>query len=81
MGWDKARLSHHLTRMEGRELVTRRPAGAKGSIVTLTAGGKHALRGARPVHSRAVRHHLFARLTQDDRRRLRSICDVLVEPE
>lgn len=80
MGWDKARLSHHLTRMEARGLVIRRPAETKGSVVTLTAAGKRALRSARPVHARAVRRHLFARLTPGDRRRLRGICAALVEP-
>lgn len=44
--WDKSRLSHQLTRMEGRGLTTRRPADGKGVIVGMTAKGNASQRHA-----------------------------------
>ncbi len=78
MRWDKARLSHHLTRMEQRKLVVRRPVAAKGIRVTITAVGTRALHAARPVHAAAVRDHLLSKMTTADRARLRAICEELV---
>ena len=81
MRWDKARLSHHLTRMEERDLVTRRPAPGKGVLVVLTVTGRKLLRTARPEHARAIRAHLVGRLTPDESRRLSAICGKLLEAE
>ena len=40
MDWDKSRLSHHLTRMEKRGLVTRKPLDTdRGVQVTITPAG------------------------------------------
>jgi DNA-binding MarR family transcriptional regulator len=64
VGWDKSRLSHHLTRMQQRELVERLPAGA-AITVRLTPAGRAVLAEAVPVHAAAVRHHLLNRLTPD----------------
>jgi DNA-binding MarR family transcriptional regulator len=57
MGWHRSRLSHQLTRMEQRGLVTRAAAG-DGVSVAITADGRAAAQAARPVHARAVRRHL-----------------------
>lgn len=67
MGWDKSRLSHHLTRMEKRGLVKRKPLNTdRGVQVTITPAGKSALDDARPVVSKAIRRHFFDQLTEQD---------------
>jgi DNA-binding MarR family transcriptional regulator len=81
MRWDKSRLSHQLTRMEGRDLTTRRPADAKGVIVGMTAKGRKALAAARPVHARSIRRHLLAKLSARQRQQLLAACELLRRPE
>jgi DNA-binding MarR family transcriptional regulator len=81
MRWDKSRLSHQLTRMDGRGLTTRRPADAKGVIVSITAVGKKALAFARPIHARSIRRHLFAKLGASQRKELLAVCELLRGPE
>jgi DNA-binding MarR family transcriptional regulator len=81
MRWDKSRLSHQLTRMEGRSLTTRRPADAKGVIVGMTAKGRKALAAARPVHARSIRRHLLAKLSAHQRQQLLAVCELLRRPE
>ncbi len=67
MGWDKSRLSHHLTRMQQRGLVERQPSG--GAVtVRLTRAGQAVLAEAVPVHAAAVRRHLLSRLTAEQQR-------------
>ena len=62
MGWDKSRLSHHLTRMQQRGLAERQPAGA-AVTVRITPAGRAVLAEAVPVHAAAVRRYLLNRLT------------------
>ena len=62
MGWHRSRLSHHLSRMEGRGLVTRRAVGA-GVEVLATDAGRAEVGRARPVHAAAVRRHLVEPLS------------------
>ena len=77
MGWDKSRLSHQLTRMEARSLVTRQTAKADGVTVTLTTEGRKALALARPVHAESIRRRLLAKLAPAQRAVLGVICGVL----
>lgn len=77
MRWDKGRLSHQLTRMEGRGLITRRPADGKGITVGLTSAGKKALSAARPIHARSIRRHLLAKLSVEHKKTLLAICGLL----
>ena len=58
MGWHRSRLSHQLTRMEQRGLVTR-AAVDNGVEVSVTAAGRDAVARARPLHAEAVRRHLI----------------------
>ncbi|MFF2908327.1 MarR family winged helix-turn-helix transcriptional regulator [Paenibacillus sp. NPDC057934] len=68
MKWSKSRLSHHLTRMQKRGLIERRPlASEPGVLVVITAVGQSAIDSARPIHAAAVRKHLLDQLTVDDR--------------
>lgn len=67
MDWDKSRLSHHLTRMEKRSLVMRKPLDAdRGVQVIITPIGKSALDDARPIVSMAIRKHFLDQLTDLD---------------
>ena len=79
MGWDKSRLSHHLTRMAARGLVTRQTAKGDGVTVTQTTDGRKVLARARPVHAESIRRHLLARLTPEQRGALGVICELLKE--
>lgn len=78
MGWHRARLSHHLTRMEQRGLLVRAPSG-DGVLVTLTETGRTLARTARPIHAAAVRRHLVDRLPADSRAEFTSLLQRLPE--
>lgn len=68
MDWDKSRLSHHLTRMEKRGLVLRKPLDSdRGVQVSITAAGRSALDEALPIVSGAIRKHFLDQLTPQDR--------------
>jgi DNA-binding MarR family transcriptional regulator len=69
LGWNKSRLSHQLTRMEGRGLVERTVIGATTTVV-ITSPGRDLLARLRPVHAAAVRRELLGRLTADQQRAL-----------
>lgn len=57
MQWHRSRLSHQLTRMEQRGLLSRSDVGG-GVLVRITPHGSELVRTARPVHAAAVRRHL-----------------------
>ena len=78
--WEKSRLSHHLTRMERRGLVSREDCGTdrRGAYVVLTDGGRAALVTAAPPHVEAVRSAVFDRLTPEQVDRLGEVCDELL---
>ncbi|WIE74102.1 MarR family winged helix-turn-helix transcriptional regulator [Curtobacterium sp. MCJR17_020] len=58
--WDRTRLSHQLTRMENRGLVSRSAVDG-GVLVRVTDEGVRLVRVARPIHAAAVREHLLQR--------------------
>jgi DNA-binding MarR family transcriptional regulator len=68
MLWSRSRLSHHLTRMQQRGLVTREECATdgRGAVVVLTAEGRRAIEAAAPGHVAAVRRHLIDLLTPDE---------------
>lgn len=70
MLWSKSRLSHQLTRMEGRDLVYRErtragSAGSAGVEAVLTANGADVIRQAAPGHVESVRRHFIDLLTDE----------------
>lgn len=67
MQWSASRLSHHVSRMEQRGLVTRAgcPDDARGAFVVLTDGGLLAIQDAAPDHVASVRRHLIDVLTPE----------------
>ena len=84
--WSPSRLSHHLDRMQRRELVRRVScAQGRGSDVVLTAQGLAAIQAAAPGHVAAVRQAFIDRLTPGDlaalTRASTTIIDGLREPD
>jgi DNA-binding MarR family transcriptional regulator len=81
LGWEKSRVSHHVSRMVARGLVTRRkcPSDQRGAFVVVTDGGRAAIEAAAPGHVAAVRHYVIDRLTDAQLAALRSIADTVIE--
>jgi DNA-binding MarR family transcriptional regulator len=63
--WEQSRLSHHLTRMQRRGLITREgcPSDGRGAFVVLTDAGRSAIAAAAPGHAGIVRRLFFDGLT------------------
>jgi len=65
--WEKSRLSHHLRRMEQRNLVRRLPCKTdnRGALIAMTAAGRRALERAAPKHVDHVRRVFLDALTPE----------------
>jgi DNA-binding MarR family transcriptional regulator len=65
IGWERSRLSHHLGRMERRELIHREPATTdnRGADVILTPTGADAFRRSSIHHLHAIRELFVDALT------------------
>src|SRR3954454_4889464 len=65
LGWERSRLSHHLTRMQRRGLITREDCDAdrRGAFVVLTDAGRSAIDQAAPAHVETVRRLVFEGLS------------------
>jgi DNA-binding MarR family transcriptional regulator len=68
LGWEKSRLSHHVTRMADRGLVKKEPCDddRRGSFVVVTKRGRSEIEAAAPGHVRSVRQLFVDRLTPDE---------------
>ena len=68
MQWSASRLSHHVTRMEQRGLVTRADCteDLRAAYVVLTEAGWKAIEAAAPDHVASARAHLIDVLTPDE---------------
>lgn len=66
-GWEKSRLSHHITRMEKRGLVRREGCDEDGrsANIVLTAQGRDAIEAAAPGHVACVRRLLVDLLSDE----------------
>lgn len=64
-GWEKSRLSHHLTRMAQRGLVARETCASdrRGAFVAITPEGRGAIEAAAPSHVEHVRRWFVDVLT------------------
>jgi DNA-binding MarR family transcriptional regulator len=80
MAWSRSRLSHHLTRMERRGLVTRQdcPSDGRGAFVVLTEAGFQVIQAAAPGHVASVRRHFIDLLSRDQLEALTRITDTVV---
>ncbi|MFF5187384.1 MarR family winged helix-turn-helix transcriptional regulator [Streptomyces sp. NPDC000345] len=66
--WERSRLSHQISRMEKRGLVTREACAedARGSMVRLTPKGRQAIEEAAPRHADTVRRLFFDPFTAQE---------------
>ncbi|MFD0585114.1 MarR family winged helix-turn-helix transcriptional regulator [Dactylosporangium darangshiense] len=81
MLWSKSRLSHHVTRMQQRGLVTRQecPSDGRGAFIVLTDLGMETLRAAAPGHVAAVRAHFIDLMTDEQVRVLGEVTETVLE--
>lgn len=77
-GWDRTRLSHLLTRMEERGLLSRERL-RNGVDLTMLPSGKDALESTRTPLAEAVRRHVTSRLTAEQQDALRAITSALTD--
>jgi DNA-binding MarR family transcriptional regulator len=68
IGWEKSRVSHQISRMESRGLVTRQECGddARGVWVVITSDGRRAVLEALRDRTTAIREVFFDVLTEDE---------------
>lgn len=80
MLWSKSRLSHHVTRMDQRGLVTREecPSDARGAVVVLTEAGWDAIEAAAPLHVESVRRHFIDLLSDEEIKVLGEVAETIV---
>jgi DNA-binding MarR family transcriptional regulator len=81
MLWSQSRLSHHITRMQHRGLVTREDCAAdgRGSFVVLTPEGLRAIDVAAPGHVASVRKYFIDLLTRDQVEMLATVTSTVVD--
>jgi DNA-binding MarR family transcriptional regulator len=80
LNWEQSRLSHQLTRMERRGLISRQDceADGRGAFIELTAAGADAIGAAAARHVAAVRRLVFDRLSDAQRASFEEACTVIV---
>lgn len=80
LNWEQSRLSHQLTRMERRGLVSRREctADGRGAFIELTTAGADAIAAAAPRHVAAVRSLIFDQLSDAQRAAFEEVCEAIV---
>jgi DNA-binding MarR family transcriptional regulator len=68
LGWEKSRLSHHISRMEGRGLIAKEQCDRdrRGAYVVVTKRGRKEIEAAAPGHVAAVRRLFIDRLTPEE---------------
>ena len=76
-GWEKSRVSHQVTRLARRGLVTRADGGTdgRGSWITLTGTGRRAIDDAIETHTQAIRQYFFDALGDRDAELIRSLSE------
>lgn len=68
MHWERSRLSHHLRRMELRQLIAKEECSSdgRGAFVAITGQGRAALTAAAPGHLAAVRRVFLDGATEQE---------------
>lgn len=79
--WERSRLSHHIKRMEGRDLVKRAECAedGRGAFVVLTPTGRAAIEAAAPAHARTVQALVFDSLTDRELATLERLSDKVLD--
>ena len=80
--WSRSRLSHQVSRMQDRGLLSREecPTDARGAFAVLTPVGLAAIEGAAPGHLAGVRRHFFDRLSREQVRALIGLSEAVLRP-
>jgi DNA-binding MarR family transcriptional regulator len=80
MQWSASRLSHHVSRMEQRGLVTRAECSEdlRAAYVVLSEAGWKAIEAAAPDHVASVRKHLIDLLTPAEQRQLTTVAEKVI---
>lgn len=81
LNWEQSRLSHQLSRMQQRGLVTRLECAAdgRGAFVVLTPAGSAAIETAAPLHVATVRRLIFDRLDDTQRKAFEGACATIID--
>jgi DNA-binding MarR family transcriptional regulator len=81
MLWSQSRLSHHISRMEQRGLVSREECetDGRGSVVVLTKAGRRAIEKAAPQHVESVRRNIIDLLSPAQIEALGDIAETVIE--
>lgn len=81
MRWSTSRLSHHISRMQRRDLVRREDCDddGRGSMIVLTDQGMQTIVDAAPGHVESVRRNLIDLLTPEQIEVLGDISETVVE--
>lgn len=81
LGWEKSRLSHHITRMCQRGLVLKSPCPSdqRGVFVQLTDEGRTTLHRAAPDHVLDVQRYFFRGLSTEHVTALTQIATMVLE--
>jgi DNA-binding MarR family transcriptional regulator len=67
MFWSKSRMSHQLTRMQGRGLVVRTSNRASNGVrISLAAAGKEIIEASADAHAKAIRRYLLDAGTDEE---------------
>lgn len=80
VGWERSRLSHHLSRMESRGLVARERCASdrRGAYVVVTGAGRREIAAAAPGHVAAVRRLFVDRLSPDQLEAVRDAAETVL---
>jgi len=80
LGWERSRLSHHLSRMEERGLVRKERCAAdrRGAFVAVTEAGREEIRAAAPDHVASVRRHFVDRLSPAQLEAVRDVAESIL---
>lgn len=79
--WEKSRLSHHLSRMQARGLVSRQlcSTDGRGAFVVITPAGRSAIESAAPTHVADVRDAIIDVLTPEQLDALAEIAETVLD--
>lgn len=80
LGWEKSRLSHHVTRMTGRGLVSKEkcPTDGRGAFVAVTDAGREEIEAAAPGHVAMVRRLFVDPLSPEQIEAMADIADTVL---
>ena len=81
LGWERSRVSHQVTRMSGRGLVTKERCGTdrRGAFVAVTKRGRKEIAAAAPGHVALVRRLFVDRLSASQLDTLSEIAETVLD--